>query len=104
MTAERAAWWSIAFTANAILIGLAPGFPYVIAPAVVQLGLAWWFAVDTDTTRTVTEAEHEATVELLHEVLAEHGPMECDPDCGCSACRAWAHLRWIEGREVNGAR
>jgi hypothetical protein len=98
---DRVAAWVAGIGTSAALAGygIADSGVAGVAPAVVTIGLAWCFAMDLEHHDDAPDPD-PMTAELLREVLEEHGPMECDPDCGCSACRGWRHLMWLGAQDV----
>lgn len=94
---RRLRWWVLLLTSNAALIGwsiAARPWTDSLAPIVVLFGLAWTFSRDVEDAADLA-GERDLALDFLAEVLAEHGPVECDPDCGCVACcaRSWqSHL------------
>lgn len=87
--------WVLLLTGNAGLIGWcwAEGrWAESLAPLAAQCIASYIYRADVDL--LPDRDTYEQALDHLGEVLAEHGPMECDADCGCSACRAAAFLTW----------
>lgn len=94
--------WVLLLTSNAALIGwsiAARPWTDALAPVVVMFALGWTFDRDVYDAHACAH-ERELALDFLEEVLDEHGPMECDPDCGCVACRARS---WLAHLAVLGA-
>lgn len=88
--------WVALLTGNASLIGWAWAeglWAESVAPMLCQMIATYIYWRDVDL--LPDEDEYLHAVDLLAEVIAEHGPMECDPDCDCTACTGARFLTWV---------
>lgn len=98
---RRLRWWMVLLVGNASVIGWCIGerrWVEAIAPVLVQIAGGWIFSGDVEDASECA-AERDMALDFLEEILDEHGPMECDPACGCVACRA---RRWQSFLAVAG--